>query len=128
MPERLATSKPTILAGTTLESGVPNTGQTLWTAGGTRTASVLSGSAGGDANLWVGGGRLDKGQLHPWAGAVYSGKPVIFYDAAVAVSGGPLATSGHKIVGVLAFDIDAGSQIGSGVYLGAQGEIGRAHV
>jgi hypothetical protein len=26
----------------------------------------------------------------------------VFYDSAVAVSGGPLATSGHKVVGVLA--------------------------
>lgn len=121
MPERLPTAKPLVMVGSNLESGTPNTGQLPFTQGGSRVACVFSGAAGGDANLWVGGGRLDKAQLHPWAVSVMSGKPVIFYDAAAAVSGGPLPASGHKIVGVLAFDTNAADQIGSGLATGSQG-------
>lgn len=102
MPERTPTNKPTVLVGSTIESGVPNTGQSLWTLGGTRTHTVFSGTAGGDANIWVGGGRLDLAFFLDSALLALSGQPVVFYDAAVAVSGGPLAASGHKVVGVLA--------------------------
>ena len=37
MPERNPTAKPTIIAGTVLESGTPNTGQVQYTIGGTKT-------------------------------------------------------------------------------------------
>jgi hypothetical protein len=102
MPERFPTKNPTVLIGSTVESGVPNTGQSPWTQGGTRVHTVFSGTAGGDANIWVGGGRLDAAIFHDSALQALSGQPVVFYDSAVAVSGGPLATSGHKVVGVLA--------------------------
>lgn len=102
MPERFPTSKPTVLVGSTIESGVPNTGQSLWTQGGTRVHTVYSGTAGGDANIWVGGGRVDAAFFVDSVLLALSGQPVVFYDAAAAVSGGPLFASGHKVVGVLA--------------------------
>lgn len=102
MPSRLPTAKPTIMAGTVIISGDPNTGQILMTHGGTRVHTVFSGTAGGDANIVVGAGRLDAAFFHDSALIALSGQPVVFYDAAAAVSGGPLATSGHKVVGVLA--------------------------
>lgn len=120
MPERNPTTKPTFIAGTNLQSGTPNTGQIQYTQGGQQTFCTLSGTAGGDANIWVGGGRVDIAQLHPWAASVQSGKPAVLYDAAAAVSGGPLATSGHKIVAVICIP-NAGNQIGSGLMLGGQG-------
>lgn len=101
MPERNPTAKPTIIAGTVLESGTPNTGQVQYTIGGTKTFTKFSGTAGGDANIVVGGGRLDAVLLHHSAIPGASGVAIVFYDSAVAVSGGPLATSGHKIVGAI---------------------------
>lgn len=103
MPERNPTAKPTVIAGTVFESGTPNTGQIPYTLGGTRTFGRFSGTAGGDVNIWVGGGRLDTVLLHPATVATIpaaSGVAPIFYDSAVAVSGGPINASGHKIVGV----------------------------
>lgn len=101
MPERQPTAKPTIIAGTTFVSGDPNTGQQLFTYGGTKTFTKFSGTAGGDANVWVGAGRLDVACTFDGSALALSGTPIIFYDSAIAVSGGPLATSGHKVVGVL---------------------------
>lgn len=104
MPERRPTARPDIVAGTVLESGTPNTGQILQTLGGSHVAMRYSGVVGPDINLWVGGGRLDNAMLYSLAAPgtlAASGQPVIFYDSAVAVSGGPLSTSGHKVVGVL---------------------------
>ncbi len=101
MPERNPTRSPTFIAGTVLESGTPNTGQQTFTDGGSRTFQKLSGTAGGDANIWVGAGRLDAALLHPEllaANPAASGVTVLFYDSAAAVSGGPLT---NKIVGVL---------------------------
>lgn len=102
MPERNPTKNPTVFTGTTIMSGAPNTGQMLMTQGGTHTHTNFSGAAGGDTNIWVGGGRLDAAFFVDSALIALSGQAVTFYDAAAAVSGGPLATSGHKVVGVLA--------------------------
>lgn len=102
MPERLPTIKPTVNIGSVLTSGDPNTGQMCYTQGGSKTFSKLSGVVGPDVNIWVGGGRLDASFFHDSALLALSGQAVVFYDSAVAVSGGPLSTSGHKIVGVLA--------------------------
>lgn len=102
MPERTPTARPQIMAGTIFESGCPNTGQIPYTQGGCKTHTVHSGTAGGDANIHVGAGRLDRAVL--FAGAATqaaSGKAITFYDSAVAVSGGPLAASGHKVLGTL---------------------------
>jgi hypothetical protein len=103
VPNRNPTATPTIIAGTVLESGTPNTGQVMYSDGGNRLNSVFSGTAGGDANHWVGAGRLDSAFYHGQTVLALSGQFVTFYDAAAAVSGGPLATSGHKIVAVLGF-------------------------
>lgn len=105
MPERTPTRYPSIIAGTTLESGTPNTGQIPYTLGGTHTSTKLSGTAGGDANFWPGAGRLDSVCIFPPAsvavGPVASGISLTFYDSVAAVSGGPLATSGHKVIAVI---------------------------
>lgn len=101
MPEMNPVHKVTIRAGTNLESGTPNTGQFLHSCGSQRQYSKLSGVVGPDNNIWVGGGRLNFAQMIPGAGPTHSGLPIIFYDSAVAVSGGPLSASGHKVLGVL---------------------------
>ena len=101
MPERLPTAKPTILAGTNLESGTPNTGQVPMTLGGSRSHTRFSGAA--DVAIWVGGGRLDTLQALPGSAAtmpVASGVPIIYYDSAVAAAAGPVAASGHKVVAI----------------------------
>lgn len=99
MPERNPTKTPMLIAGTNLESGTPNTGQIPYTLGGSRTYTKYSGTAGGDVNIWVGGGRLDSIFVIPSADAGLSGRALLFYDAAAAVSGGPIFLSGHKVVG-----------------------------
>ncbi len=101
MPERLPTSRPTIIGGTPLLSGDVNTTQLMHTLGGTKTATRMSGLVGPDVVLWVGGGRLDNVEIHPGAGVTMpaaSGIAVTFYDTAVVVSGGPFFASGHKIL------------------------------
>ncbi len=103
MPERAVTKNPTILAGTPLFSGDPNTGQVMFSQGGTKNFTNYSGTAGGDAAIWVGAGRLDSAFFNAGSIATLSGQTVTFYDAATAVSGGPLAASNHKILGILGF-------------------------
>lgn len=102
MPERAVTAKPDIVAGTVLTSGDPNTGQILYTLGGSKYTMRFSGVVGPDVALWVGGGRLDSVTLFPPASAAAapaaSGVPITFYDSAVVASGGPLFTSGHKML------------------------------
>ena len=88
---------PQHVVGTVLSGQGPATGQQLVTEGGTKTFSRYSGTAGGDAVIHVGAGRLDYVQPH----VGLSGVAIKFYDSAVAVSGGPIAASGHKILGVL---------------------------
>lgn len=112
MAERSITTNPQVIAGTPTSSGDVNTGQVLGTNGGTRTFTKFSGTAGGDALIHKGGGRLDKAFFLDSALIALSGQPTIFYDAAVAVSGGPLAASGHKVVGVLAPSPDEGALTG----------------
>lgn len=102
MPERSITFHPTTIVGSPTYSGDVNTGQVLNTLGGTKTFTSFSGTAGGDALIHKGGGRLDAAFFLDTALIALSGQPVVFYDAAVAVSGGPLAASGHKVCGVLA--------------------------
>lgn len=70
----------------------------LQTTGGTQTHTLYSGTAGGDQVLWSGAGLLANALIH--LGYV-SGRATIYYDSAIAVSGGPIAASGHKIVGVI---------------------------
>ncbi len=107
MPERNPSRVPTIIAGTSLESGTPNTGQIPYTLGGSKTVTVFSGAVGPDILIQAGGGRLDAAFFHDSPTLALSGQPVVFYDSAIAVSGGPLAASGHKVVGVLAPKTDS---------------------
>jgi hypothetical protein len=81
------------------------------TIGGFITASIYSGATapgltgaygavavGSDVLLFSGQGRLDLVMTHQ---ATQSGLAVVFYDAGAPVSGGPLYTSGHRVVGVI---------------------------
>ena len=101
MPNRNPTVNPTIIAGTTLESGTPNTGQVLYSFGGTKNYTSFSGVAP-DKLIQLGGGRLEYAQFLPSADFAASGKAVIFYDAHVAAAAGPVFASGHKLLGMLA--------------------------
>lgn len=101
MPEPFPEKNALVYCGTTVQSGTPNTGQVLTTLGGTQNFTKMSGVVGPDNVVWVGGGRLDAAFFHDSVMQSLSGLAVVFYDSAVAVSGGPLAASGHKVVGVL---------------------------
>lgn len=105
MPNRNPTAAPTVIIGSVLESGTPNTGQVLYTLGGSKMYHVKSGVAGGATAIHVGAGRLDKIVMHPPAtaavGPAASGLALYFYDSAIAVSGGPLNASGHNTVAAL---------------------------
>ena len=81
------------------------------TQGGSRTASIYSGiiagqgltgapgavNVGSDTLLFSGAGRLQL--IYPHLSQI--GTAVVFYDAPAAVSGGPIYTSGHRVIGVL---------------------------
>ena len=107
MPERNPTRNPMIVAGTTLVSGSPNTGQVMFTPGGSYAQSYYSGLSLTDRSVWVGAGRLDAVQYsNVSANRAASGIAWIFYDAAVALalpplSGGSVNTSGSKVLGVM---------------------------
>lgn len=101
MSQRNPTVTPLILGGGSIMSGTPSTGQIRYTHGGFKQESRYSGVAT-DVRLQLGAGRLESAQLLPGADFAASGLPIIFYDAAVAATNGPIAASGHKIVGVLA--------------------------
>jgi hypothetical protein len=98
MAERGVTATPTIIAGTPLLSGTPNTGQIPYTLGGQKVFSKASGVVGPDNLIHSGGGRLDAAFFHDSAIIALSGQAVTFYDGA-PVSGGPLTA---PVVGVLA--------------------------
>src|SRR5690606_13375968 len=70
-----------------------------------------SGTAGGQTLIHTGAGRLDKAIPHVQA----SGVARIYYDSAVATSGGPFAASGHKILGIVPANTWAGGP-GGGVF------------
>lgn len=103
MPFRNPTNSPVIMAGTNIISGTPNTGQILTSPGGaSQTYTNYSGTVGPDLLITAGQGRLDCAFFLDTLILALSGQPVTFYDSAVAASGGPIAASGHKVVGVLA--------------------------
>lgn len=96
-------------------SGLPaNTGEIPHVRGGSFRACLASGalfsgttqpaagvgtvqlSNAGEMLLWSGAGRLNSIIPLAW---MTSGLPVVFYDSAILISGGPLLTSGHCIVG-----------------------------
>ena len=106
MSNRFPTSKPTTMVGSTILSGLPNTGQVLFTQGGSVTFSKLSGTAGGNAMIFTGAGRLDSIHYHPSAIPAASGFPLLFYDAASALSG-------HGASGYTILDTTNTAQFGS---------------
>lgn len=86
--------------------------------GGFNTATIYSGallpnlaacpgavSGNADILLFSGAGRLD--WLLPHTHTMASGVqlPIVFYDAGVTSSGGPFASSGHKILGFFPFTV-----------------------
>ena len=91
--------KPLFIAGTPRSSGDVQTGEITWTRGGGRAASFLSGQNAGDALIYGGAGRLNT--LLVLTAAPSSGSTVLFYDSAVATSGGPFLGSGHKTLAVI---------------------------
>lgn len=91
-------TKPCFVAGTPRNSGDVQTGEIATTQGGGRVYTSFSGLVGGDALIYTGAGRLN--QILVTANLT-SGKTVVFYDSAVATSGGPFSASGHKVVGVI---------------------------
>jgi hypothetical protein len=87
---------------------IPITRQTATTLGGTRVYTHYSGVVGPDILIASGAGRLDAAFFLDSALVSLSGQPVTFYDGA-PVSGGPLAASSHKVLGVLAPQADTGT-------------------
>lgn len=86
------TRSPLRMAGAILNSGGLNTGEVNFADGGERTYWSASGVAA-DTLIQSGAGRLNVvTQLTQLA----SGRAVIFYDSAIATSGGPFSASGHK--------------------------------
>lgn len=67
-----------------------------YTQGGIRSYVMWSGTIAGDVAITSGLGRLHS--ILPHNNSV-SGQPVYCYDSAIAVSGGPVVASGHKIIG-----------------------------
>ena len=101
MPEANPRRHPECVVGSNRESGTVNTGQLLVSFGSQKTVSYLSGVAT-DALIQLGAGRLDSAQVIPSADLAASGLPIVFYDAAVVGTAGPIFASGHKVLGVLA--------------------------
>ncbi len=88
---------PCFVAGTPLASGSLQDGAVYTTTGGGRAYTALSGVTA-DTLIFSGAGRLNAISV---LNNIVSGQQVIFYDAAVATSGGPFAASGHKVVGTI---------------------------
>lgn len=89
---------PCMVAGTPRSSGDVQTGEINTTQGGGRTFMRMSGIIGGDVLIYSGAGRLNNILV---INNLQSGQSVLFYDSSVATSGGPFATSGHRVVGVI---------------------------
>ena len=90
------TVNPLAMKGASIQSGFVNTGEVRWTRGGEQMYWANSGV--GVATLIYSGtpGRLNSILI---LGELQSGQAVVFVDAAVATSGMPFVTSGHKPVG-----------------------------
>ena len=67
-----------------------------YTQGGTHSYAMWSGTIGGDVAITSGRGRVNLVVTHQ---SMLSGVQVTLYDSAIAVSGGPRATSGHIPLG-----------------------------
>ena len=99
---RQPTASTTIIGGTSIYSGQPNTGQLRQTVGGQVNDTGLYSGAGA-RQIALGQGRLDTAQIFAIgvaAPALASGVAVIFYDSHAAGTG-YVPASGHKILAVL---------------------------
>ena len=81
------------------------------TTGGFYSASIFSGAlapglggapgsvaVGPDVLLYSGAGRLDTVLVHQNTASSGYRLPIVFYDASAPVSGGPVPTSGHRVI------------------------------
>lgn len=84
------------LLGAVPNSGWANTGEQRYTRGGEVTYSSWSGVAV-DTLVVSGPGRLNSLTRL----SVASGGVIVCYDGNIATSGGPFATSGHRVLGVV---------------------------
>lgn len=110
----IPTTRTCTVAGTPFSSGSVQTGELVVVNGGGRAACIYSGSLSGigiggapgavvngnDIFFYSGAGRLTSVQPHI---GVQSGQPIIFYDTALAASGGPIPTSGHILIAKVPF-------------------------
>ena len=71
---------------------------------GNRVFTNYSGTAGGDAVIFSGRGRVETVFAHQ----AVSGVQIFLYDSVTATSGGPFAASGHNIVGMVPANTLAG--------------------
>ncbi len=101
---------PLVVMGTPRSSGDVQTGETCWTRGGGRAATIYSGGflggigfapgsvkTGDHILLYSGGGRLNT--VFPLSAA--SGVAGLFYDAGTVAASGIAVLSGYKIVGLV---------------------------
>ncbi len=107
----VSTRNPIRMIGGQPFSGGPNTGEFQHVRGGSVAVSFYSGAVapgvtggqgavavGSDVMIYSGAGRLNSVMPHV---QMVSGLAVFFYDGIAAISGGPLAASGHQIIGVI---------------------------
>src|SRR5438093_889232 len=107
----VGTRSPLRVAGATVNSGFPNTGEIAVTRGGAQAACLWSGAlapvltgcpagaltSGGHTQLWSGPGRLNTILVHSY---LNSGQPVTFYDAGtITISG--ISVSGQRFIGII---------------------------
>lgn len=90
-------SKPQFVAGSPRSSGGIQTGEVMYNRGGDHSFGQISG-VGVATLIYSGPGRLNS-VLTTQLGI--SGVATIFYDGTAATSGGPFATSGHKILCII---------------------------
>jgi hypothetical protein len=103
------------MGGACFNSGSIDTGQVLFTQGGQKLGAWIQSGLGVDTVIQSGPGRLDTILLTTY---LQSGRGAIFYDSAVATSGGPFSASGHLIVGILPPAVNVGIGIISGTTTG----------
>ena len=120
----LTGKSPTRTAQWCGHSGNMDTGQQMQTAGGGKCGAWTPSGLGVDTLIQSGPGRLDTVLLTTY---FQSGRGVIFYDSAVATSGGPFSASGHIIVGLIPPAVNAGVGVVSGSFAGIAGWTGEPY-
>lgn len=89
---------PLRMAGAAVNSGNVNTGEVGFTTGGGQVYSAGLSGITVDTLIFSGAGRLNNISVLT---NLVSGRAVVFYDGAVATSGGPFALSGHKVLATI---------------------------